>query len=71
MEPWEMKITINGEVVECVSNMTLAGVLACESYNLDRVAVEKNGVIIPRRDFDSDILFDGDKLEVVHFVGGG
>ncbi len=37
----------------------------------DRVAVEHNGEIVPRAGWPQTILSEGDKLEVVHFVGGG
>lgn len=37
----------------------------------DRVAVEHNGVIVPRADWAQTVLSTGDRLEVVHFVGGG
>jgi sulfur carrier protein len=37
----------------------------------DRVAVERNGDIVPRSSWTETVLSDGDRLEVVHFVGGG
>ncbi len=37
----------------------------------DRVAVEHNGDIVPRSDWPTASLTEGDRLEVVHFVGGG
>lgn len=37
----------------------------------DRVAVERNGDIVPRSGWTETVLSDGDRLEVVHFVGGG
>ncbi len=36
-----------------------------------RVAVERNGEIVPRAEFGSAVLADGDRLEIVQFVGGG
>ena len=36
-----------------------------------RLAIEKNGEIVPRSQFDVEILYDGDKLEIVGAVGGG
>ena len=50
---------------------TLAEFLAAAGYDISRVAVEKNGIIVPRGKFESEVLNDNDKLEVVHFVGGG
>jgi sulfur carrier protein len=37
----------------------------------DRVAVEHNGNIVPRAEWSATSLADGDRLEIVHFVGGG
>jgi sulfur carrier protein len=37
----------------------------------DRVAVEHNGNIVPRAEWESTSLSEGDRLEIVHFVGGG
>jgi len=37
----------------------------------DRVAIEQNGNIVPRADWANAGLKDGDRLEIVHFVGGG
>ncbi|HEX3940788.1 MAG TPA: sulfur carrier protein ThiS [Acidobacteriaceae bacterium] len=37
----------------------------------DRIAVEHNGVILPRGEWDQRKLANGDKVEIVHFVGGG
>jgi sulfur carrier protein len=37
----------------------------------DRVAVERNGAIVPRASWNQTLLSAGDRLEVVHFVGGG
>ena len=37
----------------------------------DRVAIEHNGSIVPRGEWANTILADGDRLEIVHFVGGG
>jgi sulfur carrier protein len=37
----------------------------------DRVAVEHNGAIVPRASWSQTVLSTGDRLEVVHFVGGG
>ena len=49
----------------------LADCLAEAGYNLARVAVERNGEIVPRRLYGDTVLADGDALEVVGFVGGG
>ena len=62
---------INGEqkILDC--DVSLSELLACEGYDPQRVAVEKNGHIVPRNAYDSEMLCDGDKIEIVCFVGGG
>ena len=48
-----------------------ADYLAGAGYSLSRVAVERNGEIIPKRLYGETVLADGDALEIVGFVGGG
>lgn len=51
--------------------MTLAGLLETAGFDPDRVAVMRNGRIVPRNDFEQMTPADDDVLEVVAFVGGG
>jgi sulfur carrier protein len=66
-----MKLIINGEarVFEGVSNV--AELIDKLGIKGDRVAVELNREIAPRAQWISAPLKDGDKIEIVHFVGGG
>jgi thiamine biosynthesis protein ThiS len=66
-----MKITLNGETKECPEGTTIEKLL--DSYKIDknRVAVELNLQIVPRKEFPERALKDEDVLEVVTFVGGG
>jgi thiamine biosynthesis protein ThiS len=66
-----MRIEINGEPREVNGELTIRALL--ESLGLgDRpVAVERNTAIVPRAEHASTKLAEGDKLEVVQFVGGG
>jgi sulfur carrier protein len=50
---------------------SLASVVAAMGLKADRVAVEWNGEIAPRTSWGSVSVSTGDRLEVVHFVGGG
>jgi len=50
---------------------TLAALIDSLGMKADRVAVELNLEIIPRAKWSDTLLKDGDKLEIVHFVGGG
>jgi thiamine biosynthesis protein ThiS len=67
----EMKLVINGEDRSFDSPLTLAGLVHLLGMKTDRVAIELNRDIVPRDRWDQTQLADGDRLEVVHFVGGG
>ena len=64
-------LTINGEDREFSSPSTVASLLAELGLKSDRVAVELNRDLLPRDRWNDTPLNDGDKLEIVHFVGGG
>jgi thiamine biosynthesis protein ThiS len=66
-----MLLQINGEEREFADGLTVAALVAQLGMKADRVAVELNLEILPRTAWDSTALKSGDKLEVVHFVGGG
>jgi thiamine biosynthesis protein ThiS len=67
-----VKLQINGEEREFnVSPLTLASLVETLGMKPDRVAVELNRDIVPRNLWAETSLSEGDKLEVVHFVGGG
>lgn len=63
-------VIINGKICDC-SGMTVADYLIANGYKTEFVAVELNGEILPRASYPDTVLSDGDKLEVVSFVGGG
>lgn len=66
-----MKLQINGEPRDFPDGLTLAALVEQLGMKPDRVAVELNLEIVPRANWQSTQLKDGDKLEIVHFVGGG
>ncbi len=66
-----MKLVINGEERTLDGPLSLAGLLARLNMKSDRVAVELNLDLVPRDQWTSTNLSDGDRLEIVHFVGGG
>ncbi len=66
-----MKLIVNGEDREFSSVSTVSALLDQLGMKPDRVAVELNGDLVPRERWDKVQLSDGDKLEIVHFVGGG
>ena len=66
-----MTLTINGEEREFGALSTLADLLSQLGMKPDRVAVELNRELISRDRWSSTQVSNGDKLEIVHFVGGG
>jgi len=66
-----MILTVNNEDREFPEPLTLTALLQHLSLSSTRVAVERNGKIVPREQFNHTALAAGDCLEVVHFVGGG
>lgn len=64
-------MTVNGQRKEWKEGLTVAALLERENYRPGRVAVERNGRIIPRAKFSEAVLSEEDVLEVVSFVGGG
>lgn len=66
-----MRLTVNGEVRDAPDQATLAQLLASLGIEKGRVAVERNLEIAPRSRWSEITLADGDRLEIVQFVGGG
>lgn len=66
-----MILVINGEPRDFPDGLSLAALVAELGMKPDRVAVELNLEIVARGNWDTVVLKDGDKLEIVHFVGGG
>jgi sulfur carrier protein len=66
-----MQLQINGESREFPDGLNLSGLVGELGMKADRVAVELNLKIVPRPNWESTSLNDGDQLEIVHFVGGG
>ena len=66
-----MKLQINGEARDFTPPLTLAGLVEQLGMKGDRVAVELNRSIVARDQWGKTALADGDRLEIVHFVGGG
>jgi thiamine biosynthesis protein ThiS len=66
-----MRVTVNGEVREAPDSATLAELLASLGIESGRVAVERNREIAPKSLWTAITLADGDRLEIVQFVGGG
>jgi sulfur carrier protein len=66
-----MRLVINGKEQFFEDSLTLARLIEQLGMKGDRVAVELNRQIVPRTQWAETSLNDGDRLEIVHFVGGG
>ena len=66
-----MKVEINGQSKEFEQGITLSALVEHLGMKSDRVAIELNRDIVPRDRWSATPLHDGDRLEIVHFVGGG
>jgi thiamine biosynthesis protein ThiS len=66
-----MKVIINGDDHQLDGPISLSGLVERLGMKADRVAVELNLDIVPRSRWIETQLSDGDRLEIVHFVGGG
>lgn len=61
----------NGKQIMLETPVTVLEFLQQQGYNAQRVAVERNGEIVRRAEFEKEFLRDEDTVEVVTFVGGG
>ena len=66
-----MRVTINGEIKQLEGEVTLDRLLELFSLPSKRVAVELNREVVRKRDWVSTVVRDEDRIEIVHFVGGG
>src|SRR5881628_157894 len=67
----KIEIRLNGEACEIPEPLSIAELLERFDLPKDRVAVERNRSIVPKQQWESVALAQGDEIEVVHFVGGG
>ena len=66
-----MTLTINGERRTFADLADIAALVAFLGLDARKVAVERNLEIVPRSTYDATALADGDRIEIVHFIGGG
>ena len=70
----DLTIQLNGQpraFAELASPADLASVVSALGLKADRIAVEHNGTIVRRAEWPETQIAEGDRLEIVHFVGGG
>ena len=66
-----LHIQVNGEVREVNENITLPELVASLSLKSEQVAIELNRKVVRRAQWESTVLQEADRVEIVHFVGGG
>lgn len=66
-----MNITLNGEERQVEAGANVAALLKSLNLHTGKVAVERNLCIVPRSQYGETVLEEGDKIEIVRFIGGG
>ena len=66
-----IELLVNGEVRSFSAPLTLGQLVETLDLAGKRIAIERNGEIVPRSAFDQTMLHDGDRIEIVIAVGGG
>ena len=66
-----MRVTINGEERDLPGPLSVADLLGQLGFELGKIAVERNLEIVPKSAYGATAVGDGDRLEIVHFIGGG
>ena len=71
MKGGENLIKVNGKEIKYTSGMTVQDLVISLSYSTSRIAVERLGEIIAKKKYADTLINDGDKIEIVCFMGGG
>jgi thiazole synthase/sulfur carrier protein len=66
-----MRLILNGEMRELHEASTVAGLVTELGLDGRKVAVERNLHLVPRSQYGAVALAEGDRIEIVHFIGGG
>ncbi len=67
----KIKITVNGKQIQVISKFSLASLITKLKMPLNKIAIELNKKIIDKKRISKIYLRKGDKIEIVHFIGGG
>ena len=65
------KIQLNGKKITIKSNFSVSDLLKKYKLSQKKIAIEYNGVILSKNNYKKKYVKDNDKLEIVHFIGGG
>ena len=67
----KIKITVNGKQMQIIPKFTLKSLITKLKMPLNKIAIELNKEIIDKKRISKIFLKKGDKIEIVHFIGGG
>mgnify|MGYP005741780977 CR=1 FL=1 len=67
----KIKITVNGKQIQVITNFSLKNLITKLKMRLNKIAIELNKKIIDKNRISKIRLKKGDKIEIVHFIGGG
>ena len=65
------KIQLNGKKITIKTNLSILDLVKKYKLNVKKIAIEHNGKIIPKTYYKKKFIKENDKLEIVHFIGGG
>ena len=71
MSRHKMNIVLNGEEINIADSLNVMGLIDLYELPASKVAVERNLEIIPKSAYETTMLKENDKVEIVHFIGGG
>ena len=66
-----MNIVLNGEKINIADSLNVMGLIDLYELPASKVAVERNLEIVPKSAYVTTMLKENDKIEIVHFIGGG
>jgi thiamine biosynthesis protein ThiS len=66
-----LQVQINGEAREFAGELRLSDLVTKLSFPPERIAIELNQHVVGRNQWPETIITDGDRIEIIHFVGGG
>ena len=67
----KIKITVNGKQIQVIPNFSMKSLITNLKIPLNKIAIELNKKIIDKKRISKIYLKKGDKVEIVHFIGGG
>ena len=67
----KIKITVNGKQMQVIPNFLLKSLITKLKMPLNKIAIELNKKIVDKKKISKTFLKKGDKIEIVHFIGGG